>query len=88
MSFSPVTGPIRLSQRGLVMQLRRVLKDFTDPRTGKNTRYRVEDAALSAFSVFFMQCPSFLAMAATMPILGSVWSISGWYPTTPEKRMT
>jgi hypothetical protein len=32
-----------------------------DPRKGKNIVYSITDAALSAFSVFFIQCPSFLA---------------------------
>ena len=35
-------------------------------RTGKNTVYEVRDAVLSAFSVFFMQCPSFLAHQKAM----------------------
>jgi hypothetical protein len=39
------------------------LPDF---RTGKNTQYTVGDAALGAFSVFFMQCPSFLAYQRDM----------------------
>ena len=30
-------------------------------RTGRNTRYRIADAGLAAFSVFYMQSPSFLA---------------------------
>ena len=35
------------------------LPDFRKPNN--NTRYEIRDAALSAFSVFFMQSPSFLA---------------------------
>jgi hypothetical protein len=42
------------------------IKDFPDIRTGKNTVYEVRDAVLSAFSVFFMQCPSFLAHQKAM----------------------
>jgi hypothetical protein len=34
---------------------------FPDIRTGFNTKYSMLDAALSAFSVFFMQSPSFLS---------------------------
>jgi len=34
---------------------------FPDKRTGENTRYSMRDAALSAFSVFFTQSPSFLS---------------------------
>ena len=37
------------------------IRDFPDVRKGKNTVYEIRDAVLSAFSVFFMQCPSFLA---------------------------
>ena len=40
--------------------------DLPDVRTGKNTVYEVRDALLSAFSVFFMQCPSFLAHQKAM----------------------
>ncbi|MDY7028725.1 MAG: hypothetical protein SVR04_10550 [Spirochaetota bacterium] len=42
------------------------IKDFPDIRTGKNTVYEVRDAVLSAFSVFFMQGPSFLAHQKAM----------------------
>jgi hypothetical protein len=34
-----------------------------DLRTGRNTQYEVADAALSAFAMFYMQAPSFLAYA-------------------------
>ena len=43
-----------------------VLQKLPDKRTGKNTRYGMEDAALSAFSVFFTQSPSFLSYQRTM----------------------
>lgn len=36
-------------------------RQLPDPRTGANTRYSMDDAALGAFSVFFTQSPSFLA---------------------------
>jgi hypothetical protein len=39
---------------------------FPDVRKGKNTVYEVRDAVLSAFSMFFMQCPSFLAHQRAM----------------------
>ena len=45
---------------------RQVLSSLPDKRTGKNTRYGMEDAALSAFSVFFTQTPSFLAYQRMM----------------------
>ncbi len=34
---------------------------FPDQRKGKNKKYSMRDGALSGFSVFFMQCPSFLS---------------------------
>ena len=37
------------------------IAEFPDLRTGSNTQYGIRDAALSAFSVFFTQSPSFLA---------------------------
>jgi len=37
-----------------------------DSRSGDNGHYAVADAALGAFSVFFMQCPSFLAYQRDM----------------------
>ena len=50
----------------IVKQLRITFETFTDPRSGKNSRYTMTDAALSAFSVFFMQSPSFLDFQRTM----------------------
>ena len=45
--------------------LRSMLTDafghLPDPRTGANKQYALRDAALGAFSVFFLQYPSFLA---------------------------
>ena len=37
------------------------VSQFPDKRSGENTRYSLRDAALSAFSVFFTQSPSFLS---------------------------
>lgn len=50
----------------IVSFFRQVLESLPDKRTGKNTRYGMEDAALSAFSVFFTQTPSFLAYQRMM----------------------
>ena len=50
----------------IVASCRQVLSSLTDKRTGKNSRYGMEDAALSAFSVFFTQTPSFLAYQRRM----------------------
>ena len=44
----------------LIALLRETAASFPDRRTGANTHYRIEDIALSAFSVFFSQSPSFL----------------------------
>jgi hypothetical protein len=51
---------------GIVSSFRQVLSSLPDKRPGKNTRYGMEDAALSAFSVFFTQPPSFLAYQRMM----------------------
>lgn len=51
---------------GIIGFFRNVLQTLPDKRTGKNKRYSMEDAALSAFSVFFMQSPSFLWYQRTM----------------------
>lgn len=47
-------------------QIRATFAGFEDRRRGKNTPYSLSDAALSAFSVFFMQSPSFLDFPRTM----------------------
>lgn len=46
--------------------LRHVFSTFRDHRTGQNTRYSIQDIGLAAFSVFFTQCPSFLAHQKAM----------------------
>jgi hypothetical protein len=46
--------------------LRQILAGFPDCRTGDNTSYSMEDIGLGAFSVFFTQCPSFLARQGAM----------------------
>ena len=53
-------GSSVLTLDDITHQLRRTFEQFTDPRQGKNSRYTLVDAGLSAFSVFFMQSPSFL----------------------------
>lgn len=45
----------------LVREFKWLLRTIPDSRTGSNTTYSISDAALGAFSVFFMQSPSFLA---------------------------
>jgi len=46
--------------------LRSAIDTFPDVRTGDNTSYSMRDFALSAFSVFFTQSPSFLAYQTSM----------------------
>jgi hypothetical protein len=45
----------------LIKDLERVFEQFPEHRTGKNGQYELADAGMGAFSVFFTQCPSFLA---------------------------
>ena len=45
----------------LIAELREVCSSFEDKRRGSNRSYKMADIGLSAFSVFFMQSPSFLA---------------------------
>jgi len=61
--FKPV---VNLSFERLMGHLRSVIEEFPDSRTGANTRYTIEDAALGAFSIFFTQSPSFLAFQNAM----------------------
>jgi hypothetical protein len=41
-------------------------EQLPEHRTGQNMKYSLCDAAMGAFSVFFMQCPSFLAYQRNM----------------------
>lgn len=41
--------------------LESTIRSFPDKRTGTNMRYSMRDGGFSAFSVFYMQCPSFLS---------------------------
>ena len=50
----------------LTKSLRGAIESFPDKRTGDNLSYTMEDAGLGAFSVFFTQCPSFLAHQKAM----------------------
>jgi len=44
--------------------LRQDLEGVPEHRSGHNTQYEIADAGLGAFSVFYMQSPSFLAVLA------------------------
>lgn len=59
-------GKNALTFSDVIKQLRTTFETFPDRRTGKNTIYTMTDAGLSAFSVFFMQSPSFLDFQRTM----------------------
>lgn len=50
----------------LIGSIRRRFGSLPDRRTGKNKRYTMEDIALSAFAIFYTQCPSFLASQKAM----------------------
>jgi len=56
----------RLSFSGLMQLLKGVLGDLPELRKGKNKTYRIQDAAMGAFAVFFMQSASFLANQKAM----------------------
>lgn len=60
------SGGASLQFDELIAGLRDTVSAFPDRRTGKNTRYSIADIALSAFSVFFLQSPSFLDFQRTM----------------------
>lgn len=50
----------RLSFEVMLSYLHRVLEGVEDPRQRSNAqRYSLRDLVLGAFSVFYMQCPSF-----------------------------
>jgi hypothetical protein len=70
MSLLSVTGGQWMTEPLSFGALRAILADvfrqLPDQRTGANTQYTVSDAALGAFAVFFMQCPSFLAYQRDM----------------------
>lgn len=53
--------PEPLTVDSLIRAFQPVLASLPDHRTGRNVTYTISDAVLSAFAVFFMQSPSFLA---------------------------
>lgn len=71
-----------ISVQELINHIRLAALSFPDNRTGENTRYTIEDIALSAFSVFFTQSPSFLSFQRAMQQqtgrnnLGSLFTVS------------
>ena len=59
-----MTKPVTFNR--LLSVLERTFAQLPDGRTGQNTTYSMRDAAMAAFSVFFMQSPSFLAHQEAM----------------------
>lgn len=57
----PLPVSINFSHKGLIHLLDNAIDTLPDPRKGKNTTYTLRDIVRGAFSVFFMQSPSFLA---------------------------
>jgi hypothetical protein len=50
----------RLALKRMIAELRARMREFTDVRKGKNVVYAMKEVGMAAFSVFFMQNPSFL----------------------------
>lgn len=57
---------LQFSHESLIKQINHCMDALPDSRVGSNTRYEMRDAALSAFSTFFMQSPSFLHQQRSM----------------------
>ena|SRR3990167_7477593 len=63
----PVTNYVSsLSFDGIVDVVKNVGATFIDKRAGNNTQYTIQDIVLSAFSVFYLQSPSFLSYPQEM----------------------
>jgi hypothetical protein len=56
-----------LSFEGIVQSISQAGSRFKDKRKGQNKSYKkIEDFVLSAFSIFYLQCPSFLSYQEAM----------------------
>ncbi len=64
--FAPAAKPFTFDN--LVSKFRAAIHAFPDTRTGSNTVFKIEDAAVGAFSVFMTQSPSFLAHQKAMEL--------------------
>jgi hypothetical protein len=63
--FVPKINTITFNE--IIKQTHNLFENLPDSRKGApQTKYSVKDAALSALSIFFMQCPSFLAYQRDM----------------------
>ena len=56
----------RVKFQEMLHSVRRSLEAVPEHRRGRNIRYKIADAGLAAFSVFYMQSPSFLAYQRQM----------------------
>ena len=64
--FHPKEDSI-LTFKGFIESVRRAAKNFKDIRKGKNKTYdKIEDFVMSAFSLFYLQSPSFLSFQREM----------------------
>lgn len=52
---------MNLTLDALIAKMRQHIEQLADPRPGQNTQYYFSDIAMAAFSVYFMQAPSFLS---------------------------
>lgn len=59
-----MTKPVKFQE--MLHSLRCSLAAIPEHRRGHNTQYEIEDAGLAAFSVFYLQSPSFLAYQQQM----------------------
>jgi hypothetical protein len=50
----------------IIKDLKKKAKKFTDKRSGKHQTHTIEDIVMSAFSIFFLQSPSWLSFQRTM----------------------
>lgn len=57
-----------LTIKQLIQDLKEDIRKFPDKRTGKNQQYELIDAGMGAFSVFFVQCASFLEYQREMKL--------------------
>jgi hypothetical protein len=84
--------PMALSFGVMLGFLQRAIAKIKDPRLASNaTRYSIKDTMLAAFSVFFMQCESFLEHQRQMHSRcgqDNAQSLFGLtqIPTTPQIR--
>ena len=62
--FEKIDPPFTFSS--LIEELRKVICNFLDKRIGTNIHHNMFDIALSAFSLFFTQNPSFLQFQRDM----------------------